>query len=192
MSSMYERILDVIERIGPTTIFSIHEEINNLPSEQLQENRPVPLSSIKSAITRKKDLFYVDNNIVSILPDKEIKKLIIEYQNHDSCWYKFTIDFMKETYIFQEWHRSANKQTLPFGKRVVDNDYLALKKEIYKLKIWDLELSAPYESLPSWTFTLQTVEKDYVIKGIDTKEKNWKKIEKVISPFMDIQSIISK
>ncbi|MFT8321292.1 MAG: hypothetical protein ABF649_10330 [Bacillus sp. (in: firmicutes)] len=188
--SMYEKILDILERKGPATISSIYDELNNDCSDGFNENAYVQLSSIKSAISRKKDLFLVENNVVSILPEKQITQLVIEFQEQTNNWYKFIIDFIQETYIFQEWHRAPKQKSSSGGNIVIGNDFLSLKKEIYKLKIWDLTSNELDEPLNKWTVTLKTVEKEYKIIGIDEKEKNWKRIEKVISPFMDITSII--
>ncbi|WP_445487149.1 hypothetical protein [Niallia sp. 03133] len=192
MSSMYEKILDVIERIGPASISSIYDELNNDPSLMFNDEKPLQLSSIKSAITRKKDLFHVDNDVVSILPDKEVTKLIIEYQVEESSWYKLSIDLLKEIYIFQEWHSSGSNDIKPIGNIVDNNDYLTLKKEIYKLKIWDWEFQEDKESLQGWTITLLTVGKKYKITEMHEKDKKWKKIKKVVSHFINIKSFNHK
>jgi len=185
MSSMlYEKILDVLERSGPATIYSIYDEIKN---NSLQEEKTIQLSSIKSAIARKKDLFHLEDNLVSILPEKEINSISIEFEEYQSVWYKLTIDFILESYFMQEWHLAKDKQQLPIPQMDSEFDYLALKKELYRLKIWDWETDL-IEAKPQWTIELHTTNKEYRIMGSSLKTKEWKKLNKKIREAIPIMT----
>ncbi|PKG22423.1 hypothetical protein [Niallia nealsonii] len=184
MGSMYEKILDVLERRGPATIYSIYDEIKN---SSLEEDKPVQLSSIKSAIIRKKDLFQLEDNIVSILPEKEINSISIEFEEYRSSWYKLTIDFILENYFMQEWHLLKNQQKMDIPQMAAEFDYLALKKELYRLKIWDWEKSLD-QGEHTWTIVLKTTNKEYRLMGCSLKAKEWKKINKKIEDFIPMMS----
>lgn len=190
MGSMYEKILDVLERRGPTTIFSIYDEIKNNPAISLEEDKPVHLSSIKSAIARKKDLFQLEDNIVSILPEKEINSISIEFEEYRSSWHKLTIDFILETYFMQEWHLLQNQQKMAIPQMGAEFDYLALKKELYRLKIWDWE-NGLNQGENTWAIVLKTTNREYRMMGCSLKAKEWKKINKKIGGFFPMMSFFS-
>lgn len=177
---MYEKILDVLERRGPATIFSIYEEIKNNPAVSIEDDKPIHLSSVKSAITRKKDLFQLADNMVSILPEKEINSISIEMEEHQKSWYKLTIDFILETYFMQEWHLLKHKQKMAIPQIDTEFDYFSLKKELYRLKIWDWEKGL-HQGENKWTIVLKTTNKEYRIMGSNVKAKEWKKINKKIA-----------
>ncbi|NRK74470.1 hypothetical protein F3B05_26060, partial [Salmonella enterica subsp. enterica serovar Typhi] len=62
MNTLYEKIIDVLQLNGPTTLSVIYNELNRYLGE---DDTPISMSSIKSVLSRKKDLFEVCDDIVS-------------------------------------------------------------------------------------------------------------------------------
>ncbi|MEM5593219.1 hypothetical protein AAHH67_18110 [Niallia circulans] len=51
MSTLYEKIIEVLQQKGPTTLSAIFNELNSYLGE---EDTPISMSSIKSVLSRKK------------------------------------------------------------------------------------------------------------------------------------------
>ena len=108
--NMYELILNIIDQKGPTSIPSICEEVNQNPIFMQQRNKPVQLSQIKSVITRKNDLFSVQDDVVSLLPEKELIELTVQAEGSEGQWLKVKVDFIKKDFTFFEWNFDPTKK----------------------------------------------------------------------------------
>ncbi|WP_245917506.1 hypothetical protein [Bacillus canaveralius] len=172
--NMYEEILEIIEKNGPASLPSILEAM----SSQGERENSLKLSHIKSVISRKKDLFSVKDNIVSINPDKEIVSLTASVGRHPGPWYKVKINFQKNTFFYIEWTSNEHQQTehnLPqkYG-RVED-----FKKELFKMKIWDWKHDYQRNEMildgTSWSIKLETKGATYSSGGFQEFPKEWSK-----------------
>ena len=108
--NMYEIILKIIDQKGPSSIPSICEDVNQHPIYMQQRNKPVQLSQIKSVITRKNDLFSVQDDVVSLLPEKELMELTVQVERSEGKWLKVQVDFIKKDFTFFEWNFDSNKE----------------------------------------------------------------------------------
>lgn len=187
MSSLYEKIIEVLEKHGACSIERIAEELNS--NIMNQPPKEVSISSVKSAISRKKDLFNVKDSIISIHSNREIKKITIECQIASNRSSTIQIDFEKERYMIQEWGVSSN-QKHPQIISLESGDYQSLKNQLYTLKIWDWN-SASMEGISKYKVRLQTTSAVYEYVGNSLVEKEWKQIRKLTSQFFDVDYIYS-
>lgn len=192
MGNMYEKIIEVLEENGPIPISTIYEKMVSSSNNSADNCKEIQLSSVKSVISRKKDLFSVHNNIVSINPEKEISHITLDVKkgNHS---YRLKVDFLFEIYHIQSWALfSDNQSFLPKDILFPYFSYSDLKKDLYKLKIWDWESNeGAYGRESLYTIQLKTTNKSYVYSFIDIKAKEWKQITKTITKYMDISNIFS-
>ena len=94
--NMYEVIVNIIEQKGPASIPSICQEVNQHPLYMQERDKPVQQSQVKSVISRKRDLFSVNNDVVSLLPEKEIMGLTVQSGYIGGPWLKLEVDFAKK------------------------------------------------------------------------------------------------
>ncbi|MDA6131145.1 hypothetical protein OSK38_27745, partial [Escherichia coli] len=64
--SIFENILDILEKKGAISIPSLLDEMNKLSNSQNTSRKPLELSHVKSVISRKREIFHIKNNIVTI------------------------------------------------------------------------------------------------------------------------------
>ena len=76
--NLYVLICSIIDRYGPTSILSICEKVNNHAQFMKERDKPVGQAQIKSVISRKKDLFAVHDDIVSLLPERVFVSMTAE------------------------------------------------------------------------------------------------------------------
>lgn len=181
--NMYEIILDIIDKRGPTTFTSICNELNEMPVNY-DRKRPVKLSHIKSVISRKKELFSVDNGIVSIREEKEFETFSIYMAGIHGPAYKLIVDFTKNKFYFFELLFDSPQQI--DKKRMYHvGSVEEFKKEIYRLKIWKWEQDYQPESLvldgTSWRVKLKTKAAVYESEGLQCFPKEWSKFCKSIT-----------
>ncbi|HWJ80561.1 MAG TPA: hypothetical protein VNR61_21055 [Niallia sp.] len=182
MGTMYEKIIDVLENNGPTNLTSLYEELNRHSMEN--HDSLIAMSSIKSVLSRKKDLFYVREDIVSIHPEKDIKKMVVDLRINPFQAFSLHIDFWKENYSIQDW--SLHPIVYPPVFHYISSDqYLDLKKELYRTKIWDWTSSDPQND-SIYTVCLYTLNSSYLYKSSDMEGKEWKQLKKIISMFTNL------
>ena len=175
--NMYEIILKIIDQKGPSSIPSICDDVNQHPIYMQQRNKPVPLSQIKSVISRKNDLFSVQDNVVSLLPEKELMELTVQVERSEGQWLKVQVDFIKKDFTFFEWNFVPTKKLEygPFTIGSIDE----FKQEIYRLKIWNWDLNYEQEGIIldqiCWKICLETKGKTYKSQGLQTFPKEWTK-----------------
>ena len=186
MSTMYEKIIDVLDSKGPTNINYLYEELNRKSMEMDNQDSLIPMSSIKSVLSRKKDLFHVEEGMVSIHPEKEIKKLIVEFRINAYQSFSIHIDFFRETYSIQDW--SLQPVNYPPVFNIIHSDqFKSLKIDLYRLKIWNWTSEQYTDSI--YTVRLQTQNTAYTYKSSDLESKEWKKLKKFISMFTELDRI---
>lgn len=186
MRTLYEKIIDVLQLKGPTTLSTIYNELNSFLGE---EDTPISMSSIKSALSRKKDLFEVCEDLVSIHPDKEITKLIVEYKVNQEHSFSIHIDFDLHNYLIQEWSQFPIVVPPVFNK-IESEEYDALKMELYRLKIWNWEEELLGIDSVKCTVRLVAVNASYTVDLVNLQSKEWRHIEKIISLFTDLELLL--
>ncbi|WP_077213382.1 hypothetical protein [Bacillus dakarensis] len=187
--NMYEIILDIIDKKGPVTFTSILNELNEMPLNSPRK-RPVQLSHIKSVVSRKKDLFSVENDLVSIREEKEFLSLSVYIAGILGPSYKLTVDFSRNRFYFFDLIFDSPQ---PKERQRVYNvgSVEEFKKEIYRLKIWDWEQDYQPDSLvldgTSWSVKLRTKATVYESEGLQCFPKDWFKFCKSISKLTGIK-----
>ncbi|MFB6467151.1 hypothetical protein ACE38V_10020 [Cytobacillus sp. Hz8] len=184
--SIYEIILDIIGRKGPATIPTILQDMNQ---STYQKEKPIQLSQVKAAINRKKDLFAVEDNLVSILPEKELVSLSLSI-NHFDVTYMITIDFCQKTFQFFEWYFQNQQHVMDDSIKIIGS-FDAFTKEIYRLKLWNWESN--YQSADvhiggtSWEIKLVTKASTYESRGYEKFPKEWRKFCSALSNLIGTQ-----
>ncbi|WP_075981722.1 hypothetical protein [Bacillus massilinigeriensis] len=175
--SIYEIILDIIGKKGPATIPSILQDMNESAYVQEIQEKPIQLSQVKAAINRKKDLFSVEDNLVSILPEKELVSLSISI-NHFDVTYMISIDFTQKTFQFFEWYFQNQSHPKEESTKIIGS-FDEFTKEIYRLKIWnwdeDFQSDEVHIGGTSWEVKLVTKATTYDSRGYEKYPKEWRK-----------------
>ncbi|KLV24811.1 hypothetical protein CHH55_03760 [Niallia circulans] len=186
MSTLYEKIIEVLQQKGPTTLSAIFNELNSYLGE---EDTPISMSSIKSVLSRKKDLFEVYDDIVSIHPAKEITKLIVEYKVNQEHSFSIHIDFDLRNYLIQEWSQFPIVIPPVFNK-IEPEEFDALRMELYRLKMWDWEEELLGIETVKCTARLVTVTTTYTVDLVNMQSKEWRQLQKMISLFTDLELLL--
>ena len=180
---MYEIILDIIDKKGPTTFTSICNELNEMPIKD-DRKKPVQLSHIKSVVSRKKELFSVKNDIVSIREEKEFVSLSIYITEILGPSYKLMVDFTNNKFYFFELIFDS-PQHIERQRVYHVGSVEEFKKEVYRLKIWNWEQDYQPDSLVldgmSWRVKLKTKGTVYESEGLQCFPKEWSKFCKSIT-----------
>lgn len=184
--NMYEVIIDILEKKGPVSFHSICEEMNerNWTSKSGKEN-PVQVSQVKSVVTRKKDLFSVTGDIVSIREEKELQSLTAMIGRFPGPSFKVEVDFVHQRFYMFEWRNASLMQKDREEKTIYIGNVEQFKKEVIRLKIWNWERDYQPEALVldgiSWSVILKTKGKLYESEGLHTFPENWHKFCRAIS-----------
>lgn len=174
---LYEIILSVIDQNGPASIPSICQHINEQPIYSNNREKLVQESQIKSVLSKKKDLFTVKNEIVSIRPEKDFVSLNVELVKSSSPCLKIRVDFIRKNFIYFEVNmdQSNKLQYQPVIAGSVDE----FKQEIFRLKIWDWEANYEPDGIildgTSWSIVLKTRANTYKSSGLELFPKEWTK-----------------
>jgi hypothetical protein len=188
--NMYEIIIDILEKKGPVSYHSIVDEMNEMNWLRNERKNPVQVSHVKSVISRKKDLFSVTDDIVSIREEKEMVSLTAMIGGYPGPSYKVFVDFLQNRFYFFEWNidclnPNSKEKTIYIG------DVEEFKKEVIRLKIWNWEADYQLDSLvldgTSWSVTLNTKGKVYESEGLQSFPKNWSKFCKALSNLIGIK-----
>ena len=181
--NMYEIILKIIDQKGPTSIPSICEDINHHSLYMQQRNKPVQLSQIKSVVTRKKDLFSVQNDVVSLLPEKELMKLTVQVEGFEGRSLKVQVDFTQKDFTFFEWNFDLTKK-LEY-EPLIHGSIDEFKQEVYHVKIWNWDLNYEQEGIildgMCWKVCLETKGKTYKCQGLQVFPKGWARFCRALS-----------
>lgn len=182
--NMYEIILDIIEKNGPVSFSSICAEMNQIHPIKNERNKPVLVSQIKSVVSRKKDLFSVNNEIVSIREDMDFISLSVKVSSYKNPCFKVEVDFIKNRFNFFEWY-FHNDEVPRKPRTIYVGSVERFKKEIYRLKLWNWERDYHPEILvldgTTWSVELRTKGSVYHSSGLQTFPKEWTKFTKALS-----------
>lgn len=176
--NMYEIILSILDQKGPTSIPSICQQVNQDPIFMKERDRPVQQRQVKSVISRKKDLFSVHNDMVSLLPEKHFISLTAEVGECGSPFFKVKVDFIKKTFIFFEINLDPSKQ-LEY-KPVEPGSTDEFKQALYQLNIWDWDVNYEQDGIvldgTCWSIRLETRAKIFRSEGLQSFPKEWTKL----------------
>ncbi|USK46818.1 MULTISPECIES: hypothetical protein [Cytobacillus] len=181
--SIFENILDILEKKGAISIPSLLDEMNKLSNSQNTSRKPLELSHVKSVISRKREIFHIKNNIVTIDPDKEPILLSVSLGGYPGPWYKVEVDFINGRFVYFEWHLSSfsHRTELPAASGSIEE----FKKELYRLKIWkwQKEYQNPGIILESVTWSIKLITKENIFEsqGIQAFPEGWEKFCKALS-----------
>lgn len=181
--SIFENILDILEKKGPISIPSLCEEMNKLSRFQNIKSKPIELSHVKSVISRKKDLFTIQNDMITIDPDKDPVLLTVNVGGYPGPWYKVDIDFINERFVSFEWHLSSfsSRKEMPKESGSIEN----FKKELYHLKIWKWQPEYNHQGIIlegiTWSVKLLTKGKLFESNGMQSFPKEWERLCRALS-----------
>lgn len=172
---MYEIILSYLDQAGHASIPSICQQVNNHPLFMKERKKPVKHAHIKSVISRKRDLFYVQNDMVSLLPERNLVSLTANIEKCGSPWFQVKVDFNHKNFIFFELNLEP-RQSLEY-KPIVPGSTKEFKQEIYRLNIWNWEPNYEKDGIvldgTSWSVRLETRSKMYKSEGLQCFPKEW-------------------
>jgi hypothetical protein len=181
--SIFENILDILEKKGPLSIPSLLDEMNRMSRFQNTNGKPIELSHVKSVISRKRELFNIKNNIVTIDPDKDPVLLIVSLGGYPGPWYKVEVDFINDRFVYFEWHLSSFSQRNELPK--VSGSIEDFKKELYRLKIWKWQPEYNQQGIIldgiTWSVKLITKGNIFESNGIQSFPNDWEKFCKALS-----------
>lgn len=188
--NMYEMIIDILEKNGPVSFHAICEEMNERNWTSNKNKNPVQVSHVKSVVSRKKDLFNVNDDIVSIRKEKELLSLSATVGGFPGPSFKLEVDFIQQRFFMFEWNNDGFMKKVREERTIYIGDVEKFKKEIIRLKIWDWERDYQPDSLlldgTNWSVTLRTKGKVYESEGLQTFPENWKKFCQAISRLVGI------
>jgi hypothetical protein len=181
--NMYEIILSIIDQRGPASIPSICQQVNQDPIFMKKRDKPVQQAQVKSVISRKKDLFSVHNDVVSLLPEKHFISLTAEVGECQGPFFKVKVDFIKKTFIFFEINLDPSKQLeyQPVEPGSTDE----FKQELYRLKIWNWDSNYEQDGIvldgTCWSIRLETRAQIFRSEGLQSFPKEWTKLCRALS-----------
>ncbi|MDP4086397.1 MAG: hypothetical protein Q8934_17560 [Bacillota bacterium] len=181
---VFETIISILEDKGPMPIPAICNEVNQM----LFTNHDKLLlpSHIKSIVTRKKDLFRIQEGKISIAPDKYPSYLVAVIDGEDGISYQVNVNFIRKSFAFFEWRQKGKLEksnVVISPKKPGDID--VFKREIFTMKLWEwLPSYGKSEGITlgekNWSVKLQTNGKIYISEGTDSYPLNWDKFSKAI------------
>lgn len=181
--SIFENILDILEKKGPLSIPSLLDEMNRLKRFQNTNGKKIELSHVKSVINRKRELFHIKNNVVKIDPDKDPVLLSFNLGGYPGPWYKIEVDFNNDRFVYYEWHLSlfSPRDELPKVSGSIED----FKKELYRLKIWNWQSEYNHAGIIldgiTWSVKLVTKGNIYESSGVQSFPNGWEKFCKALS-----------
>jgi hypothetical protein len=190
--NLYEVILNMIDKQGPASIPSICNEINQNHEYMRERDKPVQQAQVKSVIRRKRDLFSCENEVVSLLPDKELRSFTVNAGAGRGPWVKIDVDFIRNIFTCFEWNlepvTSGKTFSTPTANRydtIVIGNIDDFKHELYRLKIWDWNSNYEPDGIVldgiNWSIYLDTKAKVYKSEGLQKFPDNWTKFCKALT-----------
>ncbi|MCL6572639.1 MAG: hypothetical protein K6T88_13295 [Bacillus sp. (in: Bacteria)] len=175
---VYETILSILEKKGPLPITMICNEVNQVLSTN--RKKPILPSHIKSIVTRKKDLFHVNDGNISINPDKYPFSLRATLEGFEGSSYQVRVNFVKNRFTALVWRNKDNCQPFSDFSAGFPGDIEEFKRELYTMNIWTWEPTYRDEAGiilegKYWSVKLQTKGKIYKSEGTKSYPENWDK-----------------
>lgn len=179
--SMYEAILEILEKKGPRTFPVICHELNQLPVDKRGCEKTVQLSQVKNVIRRKKDLFIVQDNVVYIDPEKEMIRLEFSISEGGGALRSVKVYFLEGRFDFFDWSFDISSgATAMFPSQPEVGNIESFKKELYRIGVWKWQTDYQCEGIvldsTIWSVKLVTKGKIYQSEGIQRYPKEWKKL----------------
>jgi hypothetical protein len=180
---VYETILSILEKKGPLTIATICKEINQILT--INRERPLLPSHIKSIVTRKKELFYINDGEISINPDKNLCTLTATIEEFSGISYQVRVNFDKNRFAALEWRNKENSLSTDDIHPGTPGSLDEFKRELYALKLWEWNPNYRYENGiilegKNWSIRLKTMGKLYESEGTQCFPTNWDKFCKAV------------
>ncbi|WP_079509377.1 hypothetical protein [Mesobacillus jeotgali] len=189
---IYEAILAILEKRGNVTIPAICEEMSEqIPGQTCESQSQIIFEPgyIKTLITSNTELFIINDETVSIRPDKEALLLTVVLHGYPGPEMRVRIDFKRNTFTYFEWHLDA-KATGSLKAGTYGN-VEELKNQLYSLRLWDWQDDYQTEGIivdgTSWSVTLKTKGKTYESRGLESYPEEWAEFCKAISKLVGIQ-----
>jgi len=175
---VYETILSILDKEGPLPFPVICKEVNQYLTTN--QEQPILPSHIKSIVTRKKDLFDINDGKISIHPDKYPLSLIATLEGFGGISYQVRVNFSKNRFAVLEWRNKENiKSNFDFLPKTPGN-LDEFKRELYTINIWEWEPTYRKEDGivlegKYWSVKFKTKGKVYESEGTEYYPRNWKK-----------------
>lgn len=190
--NLYEVILNMIDKQGPASIPSICNKINQNHEYMRERDKPVQQEQVKSVIRRKRDLFLCENEMVSLLPDKELRSLTVNAGACRGPWVKIDVDFIRNIFTCFEWNfepvTAGETFSTPTTNRydtIVIGNIDDFKHELYLIKVWDWNSNYEPDGIVldgiNWSIYLDTKAKIYKSEGLQKFPDNWAKFCKALT-----------
>lgn len=176
---MYETIMDILGKNGPSSIEEICHEMN-----QSLINKQVSPSNIKLSLSRKKELFSIENDVVMIQPDKDFVTLALDIGVFPNIRYHVNVHFQRGVFNVVEWRDQQQDQNRePQVKHIGSIE--EFKKALYKLKVWNWEKHDTVPQLDQYVgmigyFKLTTKATVYENIGYEPLSTEWKSFQRAI------------
>lgn len=181
--NVFETIISILEDKGPMPIPAICNEVNQILFTY--RDKPLLPSHIKSIVTKKKDLFRIQEGNISIAPDKYPFSLLAVIEGEDGIMFQVNVNFIQRRFTFFEWRQKGltGRNNFPIPKYYGDMDLF--KREIFSMKIWEwIPKYGRDEGITlgekNWSLKLETKSKTYVCEGTDSYPYNWNKFCKAV------------
>lgn len=183
---MYEMILDILQKKGPTSIPSICQEMNQQSIHLEKRDKIVQPSQVKLAINRKKELFKVKDDVVFIDPAKDFQYLNVRIGGAVEPAITIKVDFLKNRFAFFEWHldRYPHENVQKTQSQVI-GDVEVFKKDLYRIKPWEWDADYQFDGMVLdgiyWSIKLVTQAKEYKSEGLQCFPPEWNKLCKSLT-----------
>ncbi|WP_043933728.1 hypothetical protein [Bacillus sp. EB01] len=175
---LYEGILRILDERGPLPFSFIYNEARNLFNSNETAFDP---GEVQNAVARKRDLFLINNEIVSIHPDKDLLQVHVfaEMPGKPAC--QCIINFEKERFVYTEWLDNGFPNHSPKHFPGTFGDIRLFKAAVYKLAIWDWEQTyITGEGIilngNSWFVHIKTKTTEYKVSGHNGYPENWQSL----------------
>jgi hypothetical protein len=180
---MYEAILDILGKKGNATIPVICQEMSEQNVIISHTQDMLEPSYIKTLVSSNKELFLVNDDIVSIRPDKEPVMMTVVLHGYPGPEMRVGIDFKRNIFTYFEWHLDSKaSQPLKIGTFGSVEDF---KKKLYPLRLWEWEEDYQTDGIvvdgTSWSVKLKTKGRTYESRGLDSFPKHWKEFCHAVS-----------
>ncbi|CAM4006440.1 hypothetical protein [Mesobacillus thioparans] len=187
---MYEAMLMILEEKGTASIPVICDEMNEQVPDRFHHTKLIiEPSYIKTLITGNTEVFVLNEDTVSIRPDKEPLMLTVVLHGYPGPEMRVRIDFKRNTFTYFEWHLDSKAPgPLRTGNYGSVEEF---KKHLYSFRLWDWQEDYQTEGIivdgTSWSVALKTKEKTYESKGLEAFPKEWVEFCRAISKLVGIK-----
>lgn len=173
-----ETIISILDDNGPMPIPTICTEVNRVLNSY--RDKPILPSQIKSIVNRKKDLFHIQEELISIQPDKQPFFLVATLDGDQGICYQVNVNFTKKRFTFFEWRNTFSREEKSFFLPKKPGNLNEFKNELFGLKLWEWQpLYGKNEGITigetNWTVKLVTEGKIYRSEGTDCYPEEWGK-----------------